>query len=242
VIGDTIARTMYSVDTKKGIYIADPLVQSLRIQNITLKITGIIVDPFNNGNDTYVPLSKLEEISGVFTPNLAVITLKDGADPNTVTAEIQDKLQALNSNLIVFNVNTQVAKNQAFLDATWQVIMLLPLMTLVSAALCLVGYSILSANEQRQEFGILRAIGTKPRITVSVLSTQGILLLISSFGVGISFGTIITLMILITNPLVTSLTIFEICAWLFSALIVMFLLSIYPAIKMSKTPLLKILA
>jgi ABC-type antimicrobial peptide transport system permease subunit len=242
VIGDTVARTMYGVDPQKGIYISDPLLQSIRIHNNTLKITGMIVDPFNNGNVTYIPLSKLEEISGVFIPNLAVITLKDGADPNTITAEIQDKLQVLNSYLTVFNVNAQVAENQAFLDATWQVIMLLPLMTLASAALCLVGYSILSVDEQRQEFGILRAIGTKPSMTVSILSIQGIILLFSSFGVGISFGTIITLMILITNPLVTRLTIFEIFVWLFSALIVMFLLSIYPAVKMSKTPLLKILA
>jgi ABC-type antimicrobial peptide transport system permease subunit len=241
VIGDSLARTMYSVDTKKDVFFADPLVESIRIQNNTLKITGVIVDPLNNGNTTYVSLGKLEQFTGISSPNLAVIMLTDGANIGSVKNEIQNKLQILNLDLRIFSVDAQVADNQFFLDTTWGVIMLLPMLTLASAALCLVGYSILSVDEQHQEFGILRAIGTKPRIVLSVLSIQSLIVLLSSFGVGISFGTIITLMILMANPLVTSLTIIEIAGLMLSALLVMFLLSLYPAVKMSKTPLLKIL-
>jgi len=40
---------------------------------------------------------------------------------------------------------------------------------------------------------------------------------------------------------VTNFTVMEAAAWLFAALIGMFLLSLYPAAKLSKTPLLKIL-
>jgi ABC-type antimicrobial peptide transport system permease subunit len=241
VIGDSLARTMYSVDTKKDVFFADPLVESIRIQNNTLKITGVIVDPLNNGNTTYVSLGKLEQFTGISSPNLAVIMLTDGANIGSVKNEIQNKLQILNPDLRIFSVDAQVADNQFFLDTTWGVIMLLPMLTLASAALCLVGYSILSVDEQHQEFGILRAIGTKPRIVLSVLSIQSLIVLLSSFGVGISFGTIITLMILMANPLVTSLTIIEIAGLMLSALLVMFLLSLFPAVKMSKTPLLKIL-
>ncbi len=96
-------------------------------------------------------------------------------------------------------------------------------------------------DEQHQEFGVLRAIGTKPRIIVSILSIQSLIVLLSSFSVGIAFGTITTLMILMANPLVTGVTVVVIAAWLLSALAVMFLLSLYPAVKMSKTSILKIL-
>ena len=63
---------------------------------------------------------------------------------------------------------------------------------------------------------------------------------LASFGVGISFGVITTMMILMTNPIVTSTTIAVIVAWFVSALLIMFLLSLYPAIKLSKTGILKI--
>ncbi|MGB9914043.1 MAG: hypothetical protein ACPLIG_02055 [Candidatus Bathyarchaeales archaeon] len=54
-------------------------------------------------------------------------------------------------------------------------------------------------------------------------------------------GIIITVLILVPNPVVTSLTIMEVALWLLAALTVMFLLSLYPTIRFAKTPLLKIL-
>ena len=50
--------------------------------------------------------------------------------------------------------------------------MLLPLLTLVSAALCLVGYMMLAVDEQHQEFAVLRAVGAKPKIIVAILAIQ----------------------------------------------------------------------
>ena len=59
--------------------------------------------------------------------------------------------------------------------------MLLPLFTLASAALCLVGYMMLAVDEQHQEFAVLRAVGAKPRIVIFILAIQSIIVLISSF-------------------------------------------------------------
>ena len=92
--------------------------------------------------------------------------------------------------------------------------MFLPLFTLASAALCLVGYMMLAVDEQHQEFAILRAVGAKPRIIVNISAIQSAIVLLSSFAVGISLGVITTLLILMTNPIVTSLTIAEIVTWL----------------------------
>ena len=101
---------------------------------------------------------------------------------------------------------------------------------------------ILAMDEQRQEFVILRAVGAKPRIIINISAIQEAIVLFSSFAVGISFGMITTLMILMTNPLVTSLTIAEIALWLLAALIVMFILILYPAFKLAKTSILKVMS
>ena len=241
VIGDSIATKMYSPDASKGIFYSDPLVQSGMMYNKTFTITGVCVDPINNGLVTYLPLKTLRNLTGS-SPNIVLVTPKDNVDKAEFIEQLRQTVGAIDSDLQVFPLDWITQKNLNYLGATWAVIMLVPLVTLVSAAMCLVGYSILSVDEQHQEFAILRAVGTKPRIIVDILSIQGLILLLSSFGVGIAFGTMTTLMILMTNPLVTSLTIVGIAAWLLSALTAMFLLSLYPAIKMSKTPLLKILS
>src|SRR5664279_4810059 len=109
--------------------------------------------------------------------------------------------------------------------------MLLPLFTLVSAAFCLVGYMMLAIDEHHQEFTILRAVGAKPRIIMNISAIQSLIVLISSFATGISLGIIAAWLILMTNPLVTGITILEITGWLLAALLGMFLLSLYPAYR-----------
>lgn len=71
---------------------------------------------------------------------------------------------------------------------------------------------------------------------------QSIIVLISSFVVGISLGVIATLLILVPNPVVTSLTIAEVAFLLLAALFGMFLSSLYPTMRLAKTPILRIIA
>ncbi len=100
--------------------------------------------------------------------------------------------------------------------------MLLPLFTLASAAFCLVGYMMLTVDEQHQEFAVLRAVGAKPKFIVLIIALQSLILLLSSIGLGISFGIIITLLFLIPQPIVTVFTIQEIGGWLLAAVLSMF--------------------
>ncbi len=140
-----------------------------------------------------------------------------------------------------FDLTAYLTRILRFLASTWQAIMLLPIFTLASATFCFVGYMMLAVDEQHQEFAILRAVGAKPKKIIFILAIQSIILLLSSFGIGIPFGIIITLLILMSQPLVTSFTILEIAAWLFVALFGMFILSLYPALKVAKAPILKIM-
>ena len=231
VIGDSISQTMFS----------QPLYQSIRLQNQTFSIVGVCVDPINNGKVTYVPIEKLQNLTNTSNPNIILVKLDLSADRSATLAQIKDKITSVNSDLTVFELDEVLQENLGFLGSAWSTVMLLPLFTLMSAALCLIGYAMLAVDEQRQEFAILRATGVKPNAIITILAIQSIIVLLSSFAVGISLGVITTLLILVPNPVVTTVTILEVAALLFTALAGMFLLSLYPAARFAKTPILKII-
>jgi ABC-type antimicrobial peptide transport system permease subunit len=231
VIGDSIAQTMFS----------QPLVQSIRIQDKTFSIVGVCFDPINNGKVIYVPIQKLQNINRAFNPNIVFVKLDPLVDQTAALTRIKDAVQSANSDLTVFELNVVLEKSLGFLGSTWSTVMFLPLFTLTSATLCLIAYIMLAVDEQRQEFAILRATGAKPKTVITILAVQSIVVLLSSCAVGISLGIITTLLILVPHPVVTSITIIEVAAWLFAALIGMLLLSLYPAAKFARTPLLKIM-
>jgi len=204
-------------------------------------IVGVCVDPINNGFVAYVPIQTLEDATGISSPNLLLVTLKTSADQWAGVAQIKTLVQSIDPNLNVFPLSSVIEKDTAFLASNWQTIMIMPFFTLAAAALCMVSYMMLAVDEQRQEFAVLRSVGAKPKFVVSVLALQSIVLLLSSFGIGVSFGTIITLLILMTQPLVTGFTILEITALLFAALAGILILSLYPAFRLARTSILKII-
>jgi len=232
LIGDSIAAVTFEM----------PLMQSLRLQNTTLSIVGVCLDPINSGMVVYVPFAMLESLTNVSDPNIVLVQLDSSVNLETVIMRLQEHLADVNSGLTVFELNGALENNVDFLGATWSVIMFLPLFSLVAATLCLIGYLVLATEEQSQEFAVLRAIGAKPKTIVTVLAVQSLIVLFSSFGVGISLGVIGTLMILMTYPVVTSFTILEIARWLLAALGGMFLFSLWPAIRFAKKPILKIMS
>jgi ABC-type antimicrobial peptide transport system permease subunit len=241
VVGDSISQTMYSPHPNSRVVLGDPLRESISFQNTSFGIVGVCIDPINNGFVAYVKLDQLKNATGLFNPNLLLVKLNDLTERDTVIAEIKSMVQALDPDLNVFDLKASMAQNADFLSSTWQTIMFLPLFTLAAAALCLVGYVMLVLDEQHQEFAILRMIGARSSLIVVISSIQSAIVLISSFATGLSLGVIVTLLILIRNPVVTNVTILEIAALLAVAIIAMFLLSLIPAFRIARTSILKIL-
>lgn len=232
VIGDSIAQTMFS----------QPLSQGIRLQNRTFNVVGVCVDPINNGKVTYVPIKQLQNLTGMPNANIVLVKIDASADRSATLAQIKEGITSVNSDFAVFELDEVLQKNLGFLGSAWSTVMLLPLFTLASATLCMIGYMLLAVDEQRQEFAILRATGVKPNAVIAILAVQSGIVLFANFAVGISLGVITTLLILVPNPVVTSVTILKIAAWLLAALTGMFLLSIYPAARFAKTPILKIMS
>jgi ABC-type antimicrobial peptide transport system permease subunit len=231
VIGDSLAQSMFSV----------PLVQRINLRGEDFAIVGVCLDPINNGYVTYVPLKNLENITGVSKPNIVMVKTNPSADHIAVLDSIRNEIKSLDPKFDVLDVNEVLDKNLSFLSYIWSAIMFLPLISLFAASLCLIAYVTLTINEQRQEFGVLRALGANPKTVVEIVAEQNLAVLLSSCAAGIAFGIIITLLILIPEPLVTGFTVAEISGWLLAALAATFVFSLYPAIRFAKKPILEIM-
>jgi ABC-type antimicrobial peptide transport system permease subunit len=247
VVGDSISRTIYAPYYMRGAYgnelhESDPLLEAAGILGNNFKIVGVCLDPLNNGNVTYVPLRPLQNLTGISSPNVALVKVNASADFNAVLNQMQTSLKKLDPALTAVSLKPVLEENTRFLSSLWAVVMFLPAFALAAASLCLVSYLMLSIDEQHQEFAILRATGAKPRTVLGILTAQSLTVLLSGFAVGISLGTITTLLILTTHPVVSSFTVVAISAWLLAALLGMFLISLYPAVKFARKPLLKIMS
>jgi len=232
MIGDTVAAELFT----------RPLVQNVTVLGENFGIVGVCVDPLNNGNVTYVPLETLQNLVGVTRPNIILARTGASASYEGAVIQIRANVTALNYDFEVVELNEILDRSLSFLDYTWSAIMLLPLLSLSAATLCLIGYVVLSMNEQRQEFAILRAVGAKPKTILKIVATQTLLILLSSWAAGISLGIMITLLTLIPEPFVTAYTIIDIASWLLLAWVAIFIISLYPALRFARKPILELMA
>jgi len=229
-IGDSLAQKMFS----------KPLNQSISFYGRSFDVTGVCLDPINNGNVTYVSLQVLQNAMGVSKPNIVMVRV-DSANRAEILDKIKTVVEDVNPEFRVYELNEALDENLSFLRHLWSIIMFLPLFCLIAASLCLIGYVVLAIAEQRRELGVLRALGIKPKTITKIVSEQSFIILLSSFGAGVPIGIILTLLILVPEPIITSYTVLEIAGWLLIGLLVVFVSSLYPTIKFARKPILEIM-
>ncbi len=89
----------------------------------------------------------MQNATGLHEDNLLLVKLNDSSTRNSAIDAIKSVVQASGCDLEVFDLSAVVDQNTVFLSLTWQTIMLLPIFTLVFAAICLVGFMVLSVDE-----------------------------------------------------------------------------------------------
>jgi ABC-type lipoprotein release transport system permease subunit len=232
MVGDTLSQKILS----------EPLVQGVRLFNETFSIASVCVDPISNGNVTYVPLGALEHATGVSRPNAVMIKLEPSVERAHVIDEIRLAVNAVNPEFQVFELDEILDRSLEFVEYIWSTVMLLPIFSLVTASLCLIGYVMLTISEQQQELGVLRAVGARSRTIVNIISVQSLVVLLSSYAFGVAFGIIVTLLVLMESPLVTGYAVLEVAGWLLIAFAATFISSLYPAMRFSRKPVLEIVS
>lgn len=232
VIGDSLAQSLFSV----------PLSQKIRIYSQDLSVVGVCLDPLNNGNVTYVSIRKLMNVTSLSGPNVLMVQLGSSTNKASIINQLESILANTTNDFQVYDLEGELDRSVSFLSFLWSTIMFLPFFSLAASTLSLLGYIVLTINEQRQDFGILRALGARPKNVLGIILTQSLIVILASYGIGIALGTILTLVILVQEPIVTVYTIMEIAGWLVMALAAMFLVSIYPALMFAKKPVLETIA
>jgi len=231
VIGDSLALKMFS----------QPLVQSVMFSSASFHVSGVCVDPINNGKVTYVHLRVLENLCCVSGPNILLIRLDPSSDRSDVLNRLRSVVSVLNGNFEVLELRGTVDKNSGFLGYVWSTVATIPLFALAAAALCLTDYVALATSQQKQEFGILRAVGARPRTVLKIVVAQNLIVLLSSFGAGVAVGLMLSLLFLVQKPFVSAYGMLEISAGMLSVLAVTFAFSLYPSVRLSEKSTLELI-
>jgi ABC-type antimicrobial peptide transport system permease subunit len=231
LVGDTLSRNLFSV----------PLAQRLEVFDSDFDVVGVCIDPINNGNVAYIHYDVLQAASGILGANLVLLKIDMSTNGATAVQQIDAIVKVVNPNFTVLDLGEFLSGSLGFLSYAWSTTMVLPLFSLVAASLCLVSYMVLAMEEQRHEYGVMRATGARSNTILRIVSDQGLLVLLSSYGVGVALGIIVTLLVLIHDPVITAFTVFEIAAWQAMALGITLISSLYPAIRFARKPLFEIL-
>ena len=231
-------------DEKKSVMIGDSLAVNMFDDafNQTIKlfeeneppfydIVGVCVDPLNNGKVVYMPLESLYRDIGEDGNNLLFLKI-DSAEKSRVLTEIKNEISG--ENLTIVELNQTLDKHVSFLDSMWSLVMFLPLFSLATAAISLLSYLTLSISGQQHEFGIMRALGAKPRNIMKIVFSQALLIILVSAVIGISVGSFVTFAFLIPEPVISQSTLISVTGWLLWTLGILCASSLYPAMKAVK--------
>ena len=228
LIGDSLALEIFD-DVQK---------QEIKMFDHNFEIAGVCLDPLNNGNVVYVPLKTLLPQKPLHY-NLLLLKIEPSLRSQVIT-EIENNISE--TQLELLELNGVLEKHLDFLNLVWSSVMLLPLFSLVTATLCLLSYMMLSIAGQQREFGVMRALGTKPRGILKIVLTQALIVVLTSGTMGGFIGLIVTFAFLIPEPVITPHSIVTVAVWLLLALGILSLSSLYPAVKVIKKPVASIMA
>ncbi|MCJ7613684.1 FtsX-like permease family protein [Candidatus Bathyarchaeota archaeon] len=107
-------------------------------------------------------------------------------------------------------------------------------LTIATAAISLLSYLMLSVSEQQHEFGIMRALGAKPKSIMKIVFSQALLIILVSGATGIASGLFITFEFLIPEPVISQYTLISVPTLLLFIMILLCASSLYPALKAAK--------
>lgn len=226
VIGDSLALEMFE----------DPQKQAVTVFKKDFEIAGVCLDPLNNGNVVYVPLNVLSTlIDGTHNYNLVFLKV-DPSRRLEVLAEIEKM------GLAPVELNEVLGRHLAYLGYVWSFVMFLPLFSFVTAILCLLSYLMLSVAGQQREFGMMRALGAKPKMVMKIVFMEALIVTLISGAVGIFVGLFFTFVFLIPDPVISQFTLLSVIGLLILALGLLCLFSLYPAVRVAKKSVASVLS
>ena len=209
------------------------LEQIFKMSDLEFNITGVCIDPVNNGEVIYAPISMLSSLHGEHGYNLLLLKI-DSRNHAETLSRIEARINE--TNLVLFDLNTVLNSHMRFLDYTWSMVMPLSLSSLLNAVFCLLGYMALALMSQRRDLGIMRALGAKPRTMIKILLSQSLILVIISGVAGVSLGLAVTFTFFIPEATISQSSLPIVVGSILLVLAVMSVSGVYPAMNITGRP------
>jgi len=227
----------YSVilgDSLTSKILSSPFDQKVTILGKDFDIIGVALDPLNLGFVAYLPLKTMSRVLNQTSHNLLLLKVDPTGRPQALE-EIEKALEG--TELTFMELNPSIERYSGFLQSIWSSFTLLSLFFLATAALCLFSHMTLRTVEQEPEFGIIRALGAKPKKAVKIILIQAFFILLISGAIGISIGLFVSFAFLIPEPAISTNDLIIIIAWALLTTGFLCLTSLYPALKIAKKPI-----
>ncbi len=225
MIGDSLAVNMFDNAFNQSIKLFDESSPPF------FDIVGVCVDPLNNGKVVYMPLDELSTELGQDGYNLLFLKI-DPTEKSQAISKIENETSGEKWNIV--ELDQILDKHVTFLNNIWSRVMFLPFFSLATAAISLLSYLMLSISGQQHEFGIMRALGAKPKSIMKIVFSQALIIILVSGAIGISVGLFITFVFLIPDPVISQYTLISVSLLLIVILGLLCASSLYPALKAVK--------
>jgi len=229
ILGDSLASNILS----------SPFVQSIAVFENDFNVVGVSLDPLNLGSVAYLPIETLSKTLNQTSCNFLLLRI-DPAMRLHVLGEIDKTLNGTTMQFI--ELNPHIQKFSGLLQSIWSSFTILSLFFLATAALCLFTHMTLRTIEQESEYGIIRALGAKPRRALTIILVQAIFITLISGTIGTSIGLLVSLAFLIPQPVISTSGIIIMIAWPLLTIGFLCVSSLYPALKIAKKPIASLLS
>lgn len=238
ITGRTLNKAdQYSVilgDSLTSKILSSPFDQKVTILGKDFDIIGVALDPLSLGFVAYLPLKTISEVLNQTSRNLLLLKFDPTLRPQ-VLEEIEKTLEG--TELQFIELNSSIERYSGFIQSIWSSFTLLSLFFLATAALCLFSHMTLRIVEQEHEFGIIRALGAKPRKAVTIVLIYAFLIILISGAIGISIGLFVSFAFLIPEPAISTNDLIIIMAWPLLTISFLCVATLYPALKIAKKPI-----
>jgi putative ABC transport system permease protein len=184
VLGRTIAKAA-------GTAVGDRITLGTANGPATFRVIGISANQANNGSVVFVPVSSLQSVLGMndtFNNAFITTTTKDHGLIERTTTRLEDALSARGDQVGTF-VNYDMREQQVAANAKITMsITVLGLLIVAISMVALINAITMGVLERTREIGVLRSIGARARDVRRIFATEGLVVALLGWAVGVPLG------------------------------------------------------
>ena len=184
VLGSTIART-------SGATVGERIRLSTANGPASFRVIGISANQHANGDGVFVPVSALQSVLwlyGAFNNYFVITTKKDHGLIDRTTTRLEDALAVRGEQAGTF-VNYDMREQQVDANASITMsITVLGLLIVAISMVALINAITMGVLERTREIGVLRSIGARGRDLRRIFATEGLVVAVLGWAVGVPLG------------------------------------------------------